>query len=169
MPVFFTDAQGTDVENRGRVQALLRPGVSSMSVVNLPEWGGFNGFKSIITNISISERGNFQFLHTLGNEIYVYVFGDRIGQFGVSGLSFFDNCGNAEGNEGRIGISYVLNYYRQLRLANQPNVLLITILPDLVLQCFLTGFRGQVLDASRRLFEFHLELALIPEEAESLL
>lgn len=161
MPVFFTSAAGTNVENRGRVQALLRPGVSPMSIVNIPLWGGFSGFKSIITNITISEQGNFQFLHTLGNEIFVYVFGDRIGQFGVSGLSFYDNCGTSPTS--RIGISHVLNYYRALRIANQPNQLLVTILPDTVLRCFLTSFRGQVLDASRRMFEFHLGLALIPE------
>lgn len=163
MPVFFTDSVGTGFENRGRVQALLRPGISPMSIINIPLWGGFTGFKSIITNITIAEEGNFQFLHTLGNEIFVYVFGDRIGQFGVSGLSFYDNCG--ANISSRIGISHVLNYYRRLRLANQPNTLLVTILPDTVLRCFLTSFRGQVLDASRRMFEFHLGLALVPEES----
>lgn len=163
MPIFYTSSQlgQLGVENRGRVQSLLRPGVAQMSVVSVEDWGGFVDFKSIITNLTIAEQGNYQFLHSLGNEIFVYVFGDRIGTFGVSGISFYDNCGNDLSQ--RIGISHVINYYRRQRLSNRATALQITIQPDTVLNCFLTSMRGSVLDASRRMFQFHLGLALIPE------
>jgi len=158
MAIIFSGSDG--VENRGRVAVLDRPGSASMEIVTLPDWGGFAQFKSILTNIEINEQGNFQFLHTLGNEIFLYVFGDRIGSFNVNGLSFYDNCTSERAH----GISLVLEYYRRNRVANRATPLLITMPPSLVLRCYLTSFRGRVADASRRLFEFSLGLALIPED-----
>ena len=156
-------AGGDGIENRGRVTVLERPGAPFMDVVTLPGWGGFSGFKSIITGVELQEQGNFQFQHTLGNEIFVYIFGDRIGSFGVSGLAFYDTCGPFGAAFNEPGITRVLRYYRANRLANRAAPLLITIQPALVARCYLTGFRGRIADPALRLFEFHLQLAMIPE------
>lgn len=166
MAILFTGA-ASGVENRGRVQVLDRPGtgLSPGSIVQVPGWGGFFGFKAIFTNIEIAEQGNYQFLHTLGNHIYVYVFGDRIGTFGLSGLAFYDNCVGAA-PFGRIGIINVINYYRQQRLAVNPSPVLITINPDAVFRCFLVGMRGRVMNPNLRMFQFQLSFALIPDEQE---
>lgn len=158
MAVIFAGLGG--IENRGRVAVLDRPGAASLDIITLPNWGGFNGFKSILTNIEINERGNFQFLHTLGNEIFLYVFGDRIGTFNINGLSFFDNCLNIQDH----GITLVLGYYRRNRVANRAAPLLVTLPPSTVLRCYVTSFRGRVVDASRRMFEFSIGMALVPEE-----
>ncbi len=167
MAIFFTaaDPNQLGVENRGRVQVMLRPGAAQMDIVTVESWGGFTNFKSIITNLTIAEQGNYQFLHTLGNDIFLYVFGDRIGTFGVSGLSFYDNCGDAinVGQASKIGISHVIDYYRANRISRRGLPLSITIHPGQPFKCFLTSFRGSVLDASRRMFQFHLGLALIPD------
>ena len=164
MAVLFTSL-GSGVENRGRVQVLDRPGTGLFpgSLLHAQGWGGFFSFKSIFTNMTIAEQGNFQFLHTLGNHIYIYVFGDRIGTFGLSGLSFFDNCGT-ELPSGRIGIINVISYYRHARLARQPAPVFVTINPDAVFRTFLIGMRGQVLDPAQRIFQFHLNFALVPED-----
>ena len=161
MPVIFAN---NGVENRGRAQVLDRPGAAPMSIITVPDWGGFTEFKSIITNVIIAEQGNYQFLHTLGNEIFLYVFGDRIGSFGLSGISFYDNCGAA--NDNKIGITHILDYYRKHRVSAQSGPLLITIQPGNVFRTYLLGFRGQVIDPARRMFQFSLQLALVPEENE---
>lgn len=158
MPVFFSSG---NVETRGQVQLLVLPGAAPLDIVTVPRWGGFNGFKSILTGISMSEATNQQFLHTLGNDIFVYVFGEQIGQFGLSGISFYGNCN--EGGGGRIGIAHVRDYYRQMRITNNPRPLLVTIQPRTVLRCFLTGFRAEVMDPALRMFQFHLSMALVPE------
>lgn len=158
MAVIF--AGKNDVENRGRVVVLHRPGVANLEVVQLPNWGGFNGFKAILTNVEISEQGNFQFLHTLGNEIFLYVFGDKIGSFHVNGLAFYDNCQDGQNDH---GITRVLGYYRQNRVANRVSPLLITLPPAVVLRCYMVSFRGNVVDAARRMFQFSLGLAMVPE------
>lgn len=156
-------AGGDGIENRGRVTVLERPGAGFFDVVTLPGWGGFAGFKSILTGIEINERANFQFQHTLGNEIFIYVFGDRIGTFNVNGVSFYDTCGPSGAALGEPGITRVLRYYRVNRLSNRAAPLLVTLPPATVLRCYLMAFRGRVADPALRLFEFSMQLALIPE------
>jgi len=173
MALFFSDFSGA--ENRGHAQLLFRPGSGSPgSIVSLTSppstraggreipWGGFVNFKSIITNLVVAEQTNHQFVHTLGGDIYIYSFGDRIGSLGIGGVASYNNCG--DGGGGRIGIAHVLNYYRQTKLTAREAPLKVTIAPDTVLQGFLYRFRGQVLDVAQRLFQFHLDMALIPEK-----
>ena len=48
---------------------------------------GFGLQRSIITRLTVSQQTNIQFLHSLGSQIFVYVFGDRMGTITLSGLS----------------------------------------------------------------------------------
>lgn len=41
-----------------------------------------------VTGFSVEQGTNVQFLHTINNFIYTYVFGDRIGELIVSGIGF---------------------------------------------------------------------------------
>lgn len=45
---------------------------------------------SIITSVSINAQNNYQFLHSLENLIYVYSFGERIGELTISGLGWIN-------------------------------------------------------------------------------
>jgi hypothetical protein len=163
--VIFTNIPGT-AENRGRVQVLDKPGtgLTPGSILTVPGWGGFSQFKAIFQNITIAETGNYQFLHTLGNHIYIYVFGDRIGSFGLSGLAFYDNCVTIQPT-GRIGIAHALNYYRANRIVERAAPLLITLDPDTVFRCFLLSFRGMVQNPATRIFQFRMDFAMVPEDA----
>ncbi len=42
----------------------------------------FDSELSIINSIGISEATNHQFMHSLGSDIYIYTFGDRMGRSG---------------------------------------------------------------------------------------
>lgn len=159
MAILFADDRG--IENRGRASLLTVPGAAPASIIAAPNWGGFTEFKSIFTNLTISEQGNFDVMHTLGNDIFIYPFGDRIGEMGLSGLSFYDNCGYSQ--EGRVGVNYVIEYYRRFRLSSQPSPLMVTLAPDKVLRGYLTSFRAGVVDVSLRLFQFHLGFILLPD------
>jgi hypothetical protein len=161
MAIIFAGGDGR--ENRGRVTVLDRPGASPTEIITVPGWGGFTGFKSVITGFSLSEQANFQFQHSLGNEIFAYVFGDKIGQVTVGGLSFFDACDTGGLAGGPLGLARVREYYQRNKISTRPTPLLITLQPSTVLPCFLVAFRGQVADPALRLFEFALTLALIPE------
>jgi hypothetical protein len=167
MPMIFTRAGGSLAEdsNRGRVSLLEgAPGAFQMA-----DWrtggGNLTTFKSLITDVGIQERGNYQFLHTLGNDIYLYIFGDRIGEFSVSGVSFWSvstgrGCDN---NPMDLGITRVITWYRENRVVAREQPIIAT-LGTRSFQLYLVGLRASVSNLNQRMFQFSMDLAMLPEE-----
>ena len=152
MPIMFSGEPG-------RVALVPTGFVSAASSVSLSGWGGFNQFRSIITRVATNERGNFQFLHTLGKVIFVYTFGDRVGDILVSGMAFSGGCGG----DG-LGIEAVHRFYRQNRIAVRPTPLTITIGTGTTLVGYLVGLSTDVANAELRIYQFNMTLSLIPED-----
>jgi len=115
--------------------------------------------KSIITHITVAQATNHQFLHTLGNDIFIYVFGDRIGQIELSGFSFVENCGGG----GRHGMELMLDYFEQNKLSarKEPMQILVGQVP---FQGFLTNMTNTVVDPATWLTQFKASIAVIPEK-----
>src|SRR5690606_23176631 len=89
--------------------------------------GGFQAFRSIVTRIGVNANCNYQFLHTLGGGIYLYVFGDRIGALELSGLSFDSVCAADGGFGGELGIEKVYKYFDTFKLSSRPAPVRISI------------------------------------------
>jgi len=142
----------------GHVTSFPDPTLPARASVSLEGWEGFTGFKSIITDLTLASQGNYQFLHTLGGNIYVYVFGDRIGQLSISGLSFESTCGSA----GSIGIERVMKYYNDNRLAGRKTPIKVTVGVATTFTAYLIGVGAKVQDTQSRLWQYSLHMALIP-------
>lgn len=136
------------------------PTLPATTTLNVEGWGGFQGFKSIITRVNVAAQGNFQFLHTLGGNIYVYVFGDRVGSLGISGLAFDSVCDDAAGT---IGIERVLDYYAQNRIANRKTPVKVTIGVKTTLAGYLVAVAGDVVDPKSKIYQFNLQFILAPQ------
>ena len=147
-------------ENRGRVVVLEQQDAVSGSLLAIDGWGGFELLKCIFTRVSISEQTNHQFLHTLGDRIYLYVFGDRIGALGLTGFAFHDNCTD----EVKSGIVHAMEYYRAHRLVKRQDPIKVTLDPGTVLECYLHSFQAATLKTEERMYQFHMTLALLPED-----
>lgn len=94
-----------------------------------------------VTGFAVELQGNYQFLHTVNDFVYLYVFGDRIGELVVTGMGFYGNgCGN-EGN-----ICELLTYYMANRVAKKQNPITIGLGDCKNFMSFLTGMR---IEASR--------------------
>ena len=145
----------------GQVSSFVDPTLPARTTLRVQGWGGFLGFKSIISRVTVSARGNFQFLHTLGGQVFVYVFGDKIGQLGISGLSFDSVC---EDPAGTLGIERVLNYYSGHRIAARQTPVKVTIGTATTLSGYLLGITGDVVDPKSRIWQFNMEFALIPTD-----
>ena len=160
--VLFTMDGAGQFQNRGRAVAVNKwnPTVK----IDFSEWGWFEGLSALITKVSTQEHGNYQFLHTLGDHIYLYVFGDRIGQLGISGVTFNDNCKDPLQED---GISKVIGWYRKHRVAVRKEPLIFTFQPGQVLKGYLVDMRGDTMDVCQRMHQFYLTLALIPERLPS--
>lgn len=154
----------------GRVIALTEPSTPSTtsfsSPVSIDGWGGYSEFKSILTRCLVSSQGNYQFLHSFGGRIYTYSFGDKIGTVGLSGLSFQKaiqgNNGSCSDLPGGIGIQKVMEYYNQNRIAKRADPITVTFAGQ-ALRGMLTSFTADVANPESLIFQFDMQLALIPD------
>lgn len=153
----------------GRVQFMTLPDSSIAGELELEDWGGFTGFKSMFTSLQLSEQVNAQIQKTLGRRLTSDTFGDNPGQLILSGVSFYDRCPLQPGqtvSRGH-GIVQVINYYRDNRLSTRSTPLKVTLQPDLVLRCLLLGIRAQTLSVDQHTYQFALSMLLIPEDQPS--
>lgn len=122
---------------------------------------GYDLQRSIITRFSVEQSVSAQFMHMLGGEIYVNVFGDRIGSLMVSGLSFAYACETPGDNEP--GVEKMLKWYKSNKLSKKFAPLRITI-GDTPFDAFLTNFSTGAQDPASGLGEWTTQLTTLPDE-----
>jgi hypothetical protein len=125
-----------------------------------------DNFNSIITSLSLELSGNYQFLHTLNDFIYVYSFGDRIGVLNVSGVGFTNSCGGS-GDKGAIMGAY--EYYKKERIAVSERALKIVLEDSKAKGTFLGFLTGMRVDVTADtpvgpLGYWSMRFELLPEE-----
>lgn len=113
-----------------------------------------------VTGFALELQGNYQFLHTVNDFIFLYTFGDRIGELVLTGMGFFDNgCGNSVEDT---GICAALRYYAANRVAKRDGPI------DIVLgQCgafkgFLTGMRLEIVRPESLVAQWVLRFNVLP-------
>lgn len=144
--------------------AVQLPAQSAMPLsIALDGWGGFQGFKSIITQASVQQQGGFQFLHTLRDFIFVYVFGERMGQCTIHGVSFAYTC---PGRGGMTGPEAILQYYNNSRItkAGVPGTIQIGTTAAGRMRGFMTGMKLELTDPQQHLSQFSLQFHKFPAE-----
>lgn len=127
--------------------------------LTMDNWDGFPTLQAILTKVNGQSVGNFQVMHTLKRFIYVYVFGERVGELSISGLAFSEVC-NRE--KSQTGIEDVNDYYKANCISETGKLITVTIGLNLLLRGFLVGFRHQAVDADQQLVQFDLSLLTIP-------
>lgn len=139
MPTLFSPCVGAiakvDACNNEKVFAVRFSGGGGASL----------NFTAPITGFALEQNGNFQFLHTVNDFIYVYSFGDRLGELVMSGVGFVKTCAGAES----ANLSNVFSFYQQNKLfKNGKMSITLGDLPDATFYAFLTGMRLELQDAS---------------------
>lgn len=143
----------------GNVVSFEDPSLPGRVSLRVEDWGGYGGFKAIFTRVMVAAQGNYQFLHTLGGSIYVYVFGDRIGQLSLSGLAFDATC---EDSNEYLGIEHAIRYYNVERIANRKPPLKVTIGAATTLTAYLVAFQADLADPKTQIYQFSLQMMLVP-------
>jgi hypothetical protein len=146
----------TAVESRGIPFGLL------IDINN--NWGGFEYFRSIATSIQLANQSNVQYLNTLRDFSYIYVFGERPGELNIGGISFFKDCGLQSNiiNPNAHGIEYVLAYYAINRVSARATPIPVVLGVSIVVNCFLEGITVNMSDASSKVAEFSLKFRTMP-------
>lgn len=123
MAVIFSSGPGRAVRIPDNIATGMLLYVGSVSTLSgVPplvsrQDGSFSTYKSLVTEVAIAQRGNYQFLHSLQDMIYVYIFGERIGELQIAGLSFVSTCNDATGATVSTGIERILSYYNAARIS----------------------------------------------------
>jgi len=135
---------------------------------------GYLARNAIITGVTVSSRGTYQFQQTLRNFVYVYVFGERMGDVTIHGLTFMSNCVQCyppsspdciEIGQGFSGISMTADYYDAWKATGQSNVPGIPLGISFGLMSllgFLTGFNISLTDPKSRIGKFTLNFKTTP-------
>lgn len=159
MPVIFE-------KNRGAVVRVDDPTaqarVGFVGFKDAAEAISFASQQSIITRLTISQQANVQFLHTLGAAIYVYVFGDRIGNLSLSGLSFAAPCDDNNQVQDH-GMVLMLDWYRKNRVSKSGAPVRITIGTNVTIEGFVTSSSFDTVEPESGMVQWGLSMQTLPE------
>lgn len=117
-----------------------------------------------LTGFTLELSTNHQFLHSLDEFIYVFAFGDRVGELTMSGLTFVGGCANSK--EGTPASVY--EFYMQKRLAINLRPAKITIGgSNQTLLGFLTGLRMEMPNPSLPVIQWVLRYNVVVDSSRS--
>ena len=114
-----------------------------------------------MSGFALELNGNYQFLHTVNDFIYVYAFGDRIGELTISGFGFVKACPKAD----KAKICNVFEFYQTNRIKEKGN-LSVTIgdCPNATFWAFLTGMRLELQDPQTLVGQWSLRFNILPKK-----
>lgn len=140
------------------------PAVGVPMVIFMEGWVG-PAYKCIVTGFQLQTQSGVQFMHTLRDFIYVYVFGDRIAPLTISGVAFRINaCPLLNPGLPNIhGYEYALNYYNLNRVGTRGRPLTIVLGLSVVLSGFLTESSIGVQDTEHNIANFSFGFQTIPQ------
>jgi hypothetical protein len=153
------------ITSPGRVGIVRGEGTIPGSVEVIDKRGDrFSAFsRVIITAVGYNQTCNAQFLQTLDNAIYIYSFGDRIGEIQIQGLAF----AGLACTPSQAGVVDILRYYRDNRLSKTGLPIKIAIGTE-VIKGYLIGCRVLTQNPETGTYAWILEVAAIPEQSDAI-
>lgn len=134
----------------GRPVVIADPGAMPATFsCSMGYWPGWLATNCVISGITGRTSGNYQFLLTLRNFTYVYVFGEKMGDFTVTGISCPGSCwgGNID------GMTYALAYYNSRAISITGTPVAMTM-AGFGTYAFLVGGEFAYTDAENRMGHF---------------
>jgi hypothetical protein len=141
-------------------RAVLVQDVGFPFTITLDGWPGAAALKAIVTNFGVSASGNYQFLHTLRNFVYVYVFGERMSEISVGGLAMASDCRQGAPS----GMENLWDYYQRKKISTNGTPVSIAIGTRMSFQGYLIGFNATANDPGSGLSQWGMKLAFHPPE-----
>ena len=153
MPSFFSPCVG----------AVARIKACSEEAVFAITFSGAEGkLTAPLAGFAMELNGNYQFLHTVNDFIYVYAFGDRIGELTLSGFGFVKTCGG-EADEAKL--SNVFKFYQDNRIKAKGDLsVMIGDSAEANFWAFLTGMRLELQDPQTMVGQWSLRFHILPKK-----
>lgn len=126
---------------------------------------GFEPMASIIDTINIDQSVNVQFMTSLEESVYAYVFGDKMGSVVVSGTAFAGKCEGGSVNFDQNGLKDVSDFYNKRRASQDKRVLAVTFGPERA-SGFLTGLALYPKDPLYMLLGYKMTINTLPKKGK---
>ena len=133
-------------------------------VMFMEGWVG-PSYRCIITSFELQTQSGVQFMYSLRDFIYVYVFGERMAPVTINGTAFRINACPLlnPGLPNLHGYEYALSYYNINRVGTRGSAVTLVLGLSVVLAGFLTGSRISVQDTEHNLANFSFQFQTIPQ------
>lgn len=155
MDIFYKDAV-----NSGTLFVFTLPqvkGEAKLFFFNSPAPKGTTFLPGvIITAVNYTQQTNTQFQQSLDNVIYVYSFGDQMGNVSIGGLAFPRQCDNTVN-----GITELIEFYRDNRVSRNVERVRVTFANE-VIEGFLVSLAITTADVSSGVHSFQMLLRTVP-------
>lgn len=156
----------------GQVAVLLdRSTDASIAILNMPDTPvSASSTRAIVTSVQLNQEVNLQFLHTLGRQVFVYVFGDRVGEMSLGGVCFERICDfgsesalSLEGKSprGQHGGEDMLLWYSRNKASARASPVRV-MLGNTPIEGYIRSFTFSAADAETRLMQWSAKLATLP-------
>ena len=149
MPDVFASNEGTVV----RI-----PGNGFPAIVSVPNFTDQND-RVLVSSMGFSQGANVQFMHTLRDVIYVYSFGEKMGQIRINGMLFFRDCAG----RGRQSVPFLLQYYRNNSVSRNQTPIRVSLAGS-TLNGFLDGVNFGGFNQQFGFASFRLDFSSLPAE-----
>jgi hypothetical protein len=104
--------------------------------------GNFEPKAALISSADFDQRTNQQFQTTLDGSVFIYVFGDQMGQVVVEGRSFPALCPNTTG-----GLKEIFDFYARRRASKTPEPVQVVVGDESIIG-FLTALKVRSMSSS---------------------
>lgn len=119
--------------------------------------GTLPALRSVVTAVGLNEAVNAQFSPTLGQLVYVYVFGDRPAMMEISGIHFANPC-----DGGASGFELLHQYWRKMRASARRTAIGATFGSRVGVRGFLTEFNLPTPNPETGFGQFRMGLVYSP-------
>ena len=121
--------------------------------------------KAIISGFSWQDGVNVQFTHTMGNDIYMNVFGNRMGTLTIHGIAFTSvtkpGAAGCDLNPEH-GIKKIIDYYQKNRVSTNPLPILVKVGAKTSVSGYLVSAGYSTNDTQNWMVNYQLQVATIP-------
>jgi len=127
--------------------------------------------KAIITGFAWQDGVNVQFTHTMGDDIYMNIFGNRMGMLTINGIAFASvaragivGC-DPDPVPRQHGIISVIDWYEENRVSTKQSAIKVTIGGTVTVSGYLTSASYQINEPEKWMMNYQLQIATVPRSS----
>lgn len=136
------------------------PAGFTVSVEGMTNGGSaYTQLRAIVNGLGLSEQAAVQITHSLRDMVYVYAFGDRMGDMQIRGLAMLADCKNP--NES--GFSKVYRYFRANRPGKRRTPITVSLGTSFSVRGILLDLTMSIQDSQIPVANFSMNMRYFPD------